>query len=134
MSVTAFGPIFLPMLVHVFWVTALYALLTVVRAPSVWGIGSHPDGVNPWADLEPRVSANLSNQFEWPLLFYVACVLGLIGNSAGSSLFLLAAWIFVLGRIIHSGVQILTKNIRLRGIVFTINFVAVLCMWGLLLV
>lgn len=129
-----FGPIIVPMLVYVLWVAALYAVLTIVRAPSVWSVGRGPDGLNPWAHLEAPVSANLSNQFEWPLFFYIACVLGIVENSANSSPFLVAAWIFVAGRIIHSGVQILTKNIRLRGVVFTINFVAVLWMWGLLLV
>ncbi|WP_083777363.1 MAPEG family protein [Kangiella koreensis] len=39
------------------------------------------------------------------------------------------AWIFVAGRLIHSAVQILTNNIRLRGLVYTINFLAVLAMW-----
>lgn len=121
------------MLAHVGWVCMLYAALTVVRAPDAWGIGRRPDGTNPFAHLEPRISANLSNQFEWPVLFYVVCILWLIGQSAGERNFVLLAWIFVAGRIIHSGVQILTTNIRLRGVVFTINFLAVIFMWGLLL-
>jgi hypothetical protein len=39
------------------------------------------------------------------------------------------AWIFIAGRILHSAVQILTPNVRLRGIVFTVNFLAVLGLW-----
>lgn len=39
------------------------------------------------------------------------------------------AWVFVAGRLIHAYVQVFTTNVRLRGIVFTINFVAVLGMW-----
>jgi len=39
------------------------------------------------------------------------------------------AWIFIAGRILHSAVQILTRNVRLRGVVFTINFLAVLGLW-----
>jgi hypothetical protein len=30
-------------------------------------------------------------------------------------------------------VQILTRNVRLRGVVFTINFLAVLALWAVLL-
>jgi len=41
------------------------------------------------------------------------------------------AWVFVIGRVLHSLVQIATANVRLRGLVFTINFVAVLAMWAL---
>lgn len=33
----------------------------------------------------------------------------------------------------HSIVQIFTANVRLRGLVFTINFVAVLDLWTVLL-
>jgi hypothetical protein len=36
--------------------------------------------------------------------------------------------------VLHSIVQIFTDNIRLRGMVFTVNFVAVLAMWVLLVI
>ena len=127
------GQILYPMLAHVGWVALLYVALTIVRAPSVWGIGRRSNGTNPLAQLEPRISANLKNQFEWPMLFYVVCILALVSQSASASLFILLAWIFVAGRVVHSGVQIFTTNVRLRGLVFTINFVAVLGMWALLL-
>ncbi|MGG6462396.1 MAPEG family protein [Solilutibacter silvestris] len=121
-------PLLIPMLAHVLWATILYTVLTVVRAPSIWGIGKAPDGTNPWAAIEPRISANLSNQFEWPVLFYAACIL-LIQQSLEGKSVLLLAWIFILGRVVHSFVQIFTRNIRLRGVVFTINFLAVLGLW-----
>ena len=124
------GPLFCPMLTHVAWTVLLYALLTIVRAPTVWGIGSNPDKTNPFENLEPRVSANLSNQFEWPLLFYVVCVLAIVNEQSGDPVYVGLAWLFIGGRIIHSAVQIFSTNIRLRGIVFTINFVAVLGMWA----
>jgi len=123
--------LFYPMLAHVVWMVFLYGLLTLFRAPSVWNIGIRNDGSNSWASFEPRVSVNLSNQFEWPVLFYVIGVLLMAGESAIDVKYLWLAWIFVAGRIVHSGVQILTSNIRLRGVIFTINFVAVLFMWFL---
>lgn len=54
----------LAMTAHFLLTAILYALLTVARAPKVWGIGRRADGSNPWASIEPRLSANLSNQFE----------------------------------------------------------------------
>lgn len=120
------------MFVHVCWAALLYAGLTVARAPSVWSVGKRADGTNPFASFEPRLSANLSNQFEWPLLFYVACVLLILLNAA-SSVAVMLAWIFVLGRVVHTLVQVFTTNVRLRGVVFTINFVAVLGLWFLIL-
>ncbi len=116
-----------PMAAHVALAAFLYVLLTVARAPAIWGIGRRADGSNPWAKIEPRISANLSNQFEWPLFFHVAC---LVLMQAGTSPLVLAlAWFFVSGRVLHSAVQILSGNVRLRGLVFTINFVAVLALW-----
>ncbi len=120
----------LAMAAHVVWAALLHALLTVARAPAVWGVGRRSDGSNPWAVVEPRISANLSNQFEWPLLFHLACLLLMQGNV--SALAVSAAWIFVAGRVLHSVVQIITNNVRLRGVVFTINFLAVLVLWALL--
>lgn len=125
--------LYYPMFTHVVWAMFLYALLTVARAPSVWRIGAKEDGTNPWATVERRISANLSNQFEWPLFFYVVCLLSLHKSQTIDSVQVWLAWLFIGGRLLHSGIQILTTNVRLRGIVFTINFLAVLGMWVRLL-
>ncbi len=121
-----------PMTAHITLVAILYALLTLFRAPSIWGVGRLADGSNPWSRFESRVSANLSNQFEWPLFFHVACVL-LIQRAEGDPLALMFAWSFSGGRVLHSGVQILTANVQLRGLVFTVNFVAVLGLWAIVM-
>ncbi len=118
----------LPMAAHVALAALLYAALTVARAPKVWGIGRRADGSNPFAVIEPRISANLSNQFEWPLFFHLACLLQPVPSTAATVL----AWTFIGGRLLHSVVQIFTANVRLRGLVFMLNFLAVLGLWGLL--
>ena len=124
------GSLIAPMVVHVAYAALLYAALTVARAPAVWGIGRRADGSNPYAAHEPRISANLSNQFEWPLFFHVACVLLMLLGAVDTAAVALA-WLFVAGRLAHGGVQILTRNVRLRGLVFTVNFLAVPGMWML---
>lgn len=121
----------LPMTAHVTLAALLYGLLTVARAPAIWGIGRRADGGNPFATMEPRISANLSNQFEWPLFFHVACVLLMLLGTSRIAVAL--AWLFIGGRLLHSGVQILTANVRLRGVVFTLNFLAVLGLWAFVL-
>ena len=125
-------PLVLPMAAHVALAALLYVLLTVARMPAVWGIGRRPDGSNPMAAIEPRISANLSNQFEWPLFFHVACLMLLLSGPTSAAVAL--AWVFVAGRMLHSAVQILTGNVRLRGLVFTVNFLAVLGLWVLVIV
>lgn len=125
-------PLILAMTAHVLLSALLYVLLTVARAPKVWGIGKRADGSNPWVAFEPRISANLSNQFEWPLFFHVACLLFIVSGTNNPNVTALA-WAFVAGRLVHSLIQICTNNIRLRGLVFTINFLAVIGLWFMLL-
>lgn len=119
-----------PMSAHLVLTGLLYVLLTVARAPAVWRIGTRADGSNPWAVWEPRISANLSNQFEWPMFFHLACVM--LGPDSTDPLALALAWLFVLGRTLHSLVQISTRNVQLRGLVFVVNFVAVPALWWML--
>ncbi len=121
-------------LFHIVWCALLYALLTIARAPVVWGVGQRKDGSNPFSNIQPKISANLSNQFEWPIFFYIASVLLIAMDEPIDSVQIYLAWVFVIGRVLHSIVQIFTDNIRLRGMVFTVNFVAVLAMWVLLVI
>lgn len=123
-----------PMAAHFVWTMVLYVALTFARLPSVWGIGKDRQGNNPWALYEKRISANLSNQFEWPLFFYVIALVAMFTPNLNLSYVSIAAWVFIAGRIVHSGVQIFTANIRLRGLVFMINFLAVVAMWAEVLV
>ncbi len=122
----------MPVFAHLILVAGLYAALTVVRAPEVWGVGKGLAG--DFKVYEPRISANLRNQFEWPLLFYVVVLILMREDGPMPATQVWLAWIFVVGRGLHSVVQIGTSNIRLRGMVFTVNFLAVLCMWVLLVV
>lgn len=107
----------------------LYLIVTLCRAPVVWGIGANKDGSNPFSLIEPKVSANLSNQFEWPVFFYVICIILIADPTINHVAYNWLAWVFVIGRLLHSIVQILTDNILLRGVIFTLNFLAVLGMW-----
>jgi hypothetical protein len=76
-----------------------------------------------------RITRNLANQFELPAFFYVAAVL-LIVLGKVTTFDIVAAWVFVAGRVAHTLVQTLTDNVGLRGKVFTINFLAVVALVG----
>lgn len=80
-------------------------------------------------DGDPRLSAriqrNLANQFEAPVFAWIG--LGLLILTGQINTFdVAAAWLFLIGRLIHSAVQCTGDNVALRGQVFTINFVAIL--------
>jgi len=117
-----------PMLAHIGLIVALYAWLTIARAAAV-GRGEVAYAAFEFANAEPpavaRITRNLANQFELPVLFYAIGVL-LIALGRVTALDVIAAWVFVLGRIVHTAVQTLTDDVRLRGRVFMINFLAIL--------
>ena len=67
-----------------------------------------------------RIRLNLANQFELPVFFYALVVL-LVALGKVTMFDVIAAWVFVAGRVIHTLVQTLTDNVPLRGQVFMIN-------------
>jgi hypothetical protein len=121
----------IPMLAHMAWVFVLYAWLTFARWQAV------RRGEIDYGDFarhhEPhhvaRITYNLANQFELPLFFYALAVL-LIATGNVAAIDIIAAWVFVAGRVVHSLVQTLTDNVPLRGRVFMINALAVVVLMG----
>jgi hypothetical protein len=120
-----------PMLAHIGWTFLLYAWLTVARMQAVrsgeveysaFAHGEEPPHVD-------RITRNLANQFELPVIFYAVVVL-LIATGRVTTIDLIAAWVFVVGRVLHTLVQTLTDNVPLRGQVFLINFAAVVVLLG----
>ena len=120
-----------PMLAQIGWTFLLYVWLTVARAQAV------KRGEVIYGDFarheEPhhvaRITYNLVNQFELPVIFYAVIVL-LIATNKSTTIDVIAAWVFVAGRVIHSLVQCLTDNVPLRGQVFLINFAGVAVLVG----
>ena len=124
-----------PVAAHLALVVYLYVWLTAARAIAVskgetaYNDFQFGDGDSPSA---ARVSRNLSNQFEAPVLFYALAAI-LFAADAVTPAQLALAWLFIAGRLAHTMVQTLTGNVRLRGQIFTINFLALIAMWALFL-
>ena len=123
--------ILLPMLAHIGWVFLLFSWLTVARLRAVkrheveFIAFAHGEEPHPIA----RITRNLANQFELPVIFYAVVVL-LVATKNVTTVDVVAAWVFVAGRVIHSLVQTLTDNVPLRGQVFLINFAGVAVLVG----
>jgi hypothetical protein len=127
---TSMTSILWPMLAHVAWVVLLYLWLTYARWVAVKR-GEVDYSSFEFNREEPpavqRIRLNLANQFEWPVVFYALVVL-LVALGKVTLFDVIAAWVFVAGRVVHTLVQTLTDNVPLRGQVFMINFVAVLAL------
>jgi hypothetical protein len=119
-----------PMLAHIGWVSMLYVWLTIARQRAVRS-GQIESSCFVLGRDEPlevaRITRNLANQFELPLIFYALVVL-LVALGQVTRFDVIAAWVFVAGRVAHTLVQTLTDNVPLRGQVFTINFLAVIAL------
>jgi hypothetical protein len=121
-----------PLLAQIGWTFMLYAWLTVARKRAVDSGRIAYSGFVLGRD-EPlevaRITRNLANQFELPVIFYAVVVLFCVSGQA-AVWDVAAAWVFVAGRIGHTLVQTLTDNVPLRGRVFTINFLALVVLVG----
>jgi hypothetical protein len=118
----------LPLLAHAALVAFLYAWLTVARKAAVERGETQLSGFILGRDEPPdvaRITRNLANQFELPVLFYVAVLVILMADVAGPYDHAMA-WLFVAGRVAHTAVQTTTNDVALRGKVFVINFLGVL--------
>jgi hypothetical protein len=79
-----------------------------------------------------QTARNYSNLFEIPVLFYVAGVAAIAMRVDGSAI-MVAAWLFVLARVLHSWVHLTTNNVINRFRIYVFGNFCVLAMWGLLL-
>jgi hypothetical protein len=121
-----------PMLAQIGWTFLLYAWLTVARTRAVQR-GEVDYSCFLLGRDEPlhvaRITRNLANQFELPVIFYAVVVL-LLALGRVATIDVVVAWLFVAGRIAHTLVQTLTDDVVLRGRVFVIGFVAVVVLVG----
>jgi hypothetical protein len=121
-----------PMLAQIGWTFGLYAWLTVARTRAVTR-GEVEYSCFVLGREEPRevarITRNLANQFELPVIFYAVVIL-LVALGRATTLDVVAAWVFVAGRVVHTLVQTLTDDVKLRGRVFLVNFAALVVLVG----
>ena len=79
-------------------------------------------------DLVIKTSRSVANLFEVPILFYTAGVL-YIALEMSDSVPVTLAWLFVIARVIHTGIHLSYNNVMHRLIVFGLGNLPVLGMW-----
>lgn len=80
-----------------------------------------------WPDEVLKVSNNIQNQFQLPVLFYALC-LGFMVNNSVSLLVVGLAWTFSVTRIAHAYVHINSNYIPHRMGLFSLGLVCLLVM------
>ncbi|AXV67206.1 hypothetical protein D0907_17965 (plasmid) [Pseudoalteromonas lipolytica] len=75
---------------------------------------------------------NFINQFEMPVLFFIACLTALQLNAVGY-MFVALAWVYVLLRVLHSYIHLTSNTLKVRYYSFVISSLVMLSMWVVIL-
>ncbi len=86
-----------------------------------------------WSDDVIKVSNNIANQFQTPVLFYILCLIILHLNILSKPL-LIVSWIYVISRYLHAYVHIGTNHVPHRMNIFLVGCIALMtmciyCVW-----
>ena len=81
----------------------------------------------PWPEHEKRVSNTLDNQFQLPVLFYVAVGLALYLGAGWIEVVL--AWLFVVSRIVHAVIFVTRNRVYRRFFAYTFGYGVLCLLW-----
>lgn len=128
--------IFWPVIVTALIAFALYGLLSSRRVAAVKGRRASVEQFRANVS-EPQESLfvhnALRNQFELPVLFYVA-VIALHVTGGDGRIALALAWVFALSRVAHAYEHVTKNRVLVRRQLFIVGMAAALGLWLLLIV
>jgi hypothetical protein len=81
-----------------------------------------------WPQRPTQIANAYHNQFELPVLFYVLVVLAIIARKA-DLLFVVMSWIFVVLRLVHTGIHTSSNDVPQRFYAFAAGAIVLLVMW-----
>jgi hypothetical protein len=127
----------LALLLQVFMTFGLLLWLGWVRVPLITSrrvrirdIALSRDG---WPEGARQLANAVDNQFQLPVLFFVAVLLTL-WNGTGTWLELILGWAFVISRAVHAAIFTTTNNVPRRFLAYAIGFFILVGYWIVLAV
>ncbi|BES69114.1 MAPEG family protein [Marinobacter nanhaiticus D15-8W] len=118
-----------PVLAQILLTIAMYVLLGVRKneALKLGQVNRRETALDnrAWPANVVKVSNNIANQFELPVLFYVLCLLLFSVQKVGW-LALVLAWVFVVSRYLHAAVHTGKNVVPLRTQLFVVGLVCLL--------
>ena len=127
------------------WALFLQVLLTVVvlLKMRVVRVKAFKDGLvtmdkiaadhSAWPEDVRQVQNNYANQFEIPVLFFVASLLALTTTGVGW-ITVIVSWLFVISRWVHMFIHTGSNRIKYRFRAFLFGFICVLILWFIVMV
>mgnify|MGYP003444576470 FL=1 len=123
--------IFWPVLVQILLILLMYMLLGYRKAKAVktGNVNLKATALDnkAWPPEVVKVSNNIDNQFEIPMVFFVLCLL-FFGIGQVDFLVLSLAWAFVISRYAHAYVHIGSNYVPLRMRIFAFGCLVLLTM------
>lgn len=120
-----------PVLAQVFLTLVMFIVLGMRKAKAVkaGGVNRQQAALDNrvWPEDVVKVSNNIANQFEAPVLFYILCLVIYSVNAAGTVAIVLA-WLFVLSRYVHAYVHVGSNYVPMRLRMFLFGCVVLLAM------
>lgn len=124
--------VLLPLFVEVALTLGLLFWLFLLRRRDLVSRSVHPSKIalrEPnWPPRTQQVANSFANQLELPVLFYVLTILEIITRHT-DIVFIVLAWIFVIGRLGQAYVHTTSNRVMLRGSWYGISALALIVMW-----
>jgi len=126
-----FSSILFPVLIQVSLTLVVFLFLVKrkIKAIKAGGIDRTKIALDnsAWPEDVVKVSNNIANQFQTPVLFYVLCILFHITNTVTAPVLILA-WIFAISRLLHAYVHIGSNFVPARFKIFILGTVCLTAM------
>ena len=126
-----FSNILLPILVQVSLTLIMFLILGARKARAIKAGGVDRKKValdnNAWPEEVVKVSNNIANQFQTPVLFYILAILFHLTGTVTTTVLILA-WIYTFSRLIHGYVHISSNYVPVRFRSFVVGVVCLIVM------
>jgi len=126
-----FSNILFPVLIQISLTLVVFIVLLVrkVKAIKAGGVDIKKTALDnsAWPENVVKVSNNIANQFQTPVLFYVLCILFQITNTVTAPVLMLA-WVFTISRLIHAYIHIGSNFVPARFIMFILGVLCLIAM------
>ena len=121
--------IFIPVLAQILLVLMLYIRLKMEKTKAIeLGAVDHKKAAldnDAWPDNVIKVSNNIRNQFETPVLFYVLAIM-LFSVQGVDAMIISLAWIYVLSRYVHAYIHTGSNYVPYRFKAFLVGLLILL--------
>ncbi len=126
-----FSSILLPVLVQIALTLLVFLILGMrkVKAIKSGGVDRQKTALDnsAWPEGVVKVSNNITNQFQTPVLFYILALLFYLTDTVNTSVIVLA-WLYVVSRLLHAFIHINSNFVPARFSIFTFGVLSLIGM------